>query len=32
MPQTDSAKNGAAVLLEQLNFQGVDCIFASPSP
>ncbi|HKO17966.1 MAG TPA: thiamine pyrophosphate-dependent enzyme [Acidobacteriaceae bacterium] len=30
MPETNSAKNGAEVLLEQLNSQGVDCIFASP--
>jgi acetolactate synthase I/II/III large subunit len=27
---TNSAKNGAEVLLEQLESQGVDCIFASP--
>jgi acetolactate synthase I/II/III large subunit len=27
---TDSAKNGAEILLEQLESQGVDCIFASP--
>ena len=27
---TNSAKNGAVVLLEQLESQGVDCIFASP--
>lgn len=27
---TDSAKNGAEVLLEQLESEGADCIFASP--
>jgi acetolactate synthase-1/2/3 large subunit len=27
---TDSAKNGADILLKQLESQGVDCIFASP--
>ena len=30
MPHTQSDKNGAEVLLEQLECQGVDCIFASP--
>ena len=30
MPQTKSDMNGAEVLLEQLESQGVDCIFASP--
>lgn len=30
MTHTDSAKNGAEVLLEQLESQGADCIFASP--
>ena len=30
MPQTKSDMNGAEVLLEQLECQGVDCIFASP--
>ncbi|AOW93580.1 hypothetical protein BFN03_15440 [Rhodococcus sp. WMMA185] len=30
MPDTNSAKNGAEVLLEQLDSQEVDCVFASP--
>jgi acetolactate synthase I/II/III large subunit len=30
MTYTHSAKNGADVLLEQLESQGVDCLFASP--
>src|SRR6516225_2581873 len=30
MPQTKSDMNGAEVLLEQLECQGVECIFASP--
>ncbi|MBV8347097.1 MAG: hypothetical protein JOZ49_06035 [Mycolicibacterium sp.] len=30
MTDTNSAKTGAEVLLEQLESQGVDCIFASP--
>jgi acetolactate synthase I/II/III large subunit len=30
MPTANSTKNGAEVLLEQLESQGVDCIFASP--
>jgi acetolactate synthase-1/2/3 large subunit len=30
MPHTQSDKNGAEVLLEQLECQGADCIFASP--
>jgi acetolactate synthase I/II/III large subunit len=30
IPNTNPAKNGAEVLLEQLESQGVDCIFASP--
>jgi len=30
MPHKKSDKNGAEVLLEQLECQGVDCIFASP--
>jgi acetolactate synthase I/II/III large subunit len=30
MPDTTSTKNGAEVLLEQLESQGVDCVFASP--
>ena len=30
MPHTSPAANGADVLLEQLERQGVDCIFASP--
>ena len=30
MPQTSPAGNGADALLEQLERQGVDCIFASP--
>ncbi|ART70043.1 hypothetical protein BTO20_16975 [Mycobacterium dioxanotrophicus] len=30
MTDTDSAKNGADILLEQLEAQRVDCIFASP--
>lgn len=30
MPHTQWDKNGAEVLLEQLESQGVDCIFASP--
>jgi acetolactate synthase-1/2/3 large subunit len=30
MPKTTSPKNGAELLLEQLESQGVDCVFASP--
>ena len=30
MSYSELAKNGAEVLLEQLESQGVDCIFASP--
>jgi acetolactate synthase I/II/III large subunit len=30
MPTANSVKNGAEILLEQLESQGVDCIFASP--
>jgi RNA polymerase sigma-70 factor (ECF subfamily) len=31
MPHTQSDKNGAEALLEQLDRQGADCIFASPA-
>jgi len=30
MPATNSVNNGAEVVLEQLESQGVDCVFASP--
>ena len=30
MPTANSDKNGAEVLLEQLESQGAECVFASP--